>query len=75
MESDRKPAKVCTICPCCGHDVLEVGFTLHSEKTSKWMRVGRSVVEVAHAEHASKYATCNCGARLPIKPMELLRAF
>jgi hypothetical protein len=55
--------------------VLEVGFTLHSEKTSKWMRVGRSVVEVAHAEHASKYATCNCGARLPIKPMELLRAF
>jgi len=63
-------------CPKCKTDVMVTGFTLHAETTVSYMRFkGRGAVQVASTENAAAKATCMCcGAKLPLTPMDLMRA-
>jgi hypothetical protein len=64
-----------TICPKCGNDVMETGWTGRGEWTESWMRFrGRGSILIASTKMAAEYAECMCcRAQLALTPVELQR--
>jgi hypothetical protein len=63
------------LCPRCGVDVMEQGWTEFSTVTHSFMRFrGRGAVMIASTQEVARKARCYlCDAALPLSPLELLR--
>jgi hypothetical protein len=73
---EEKAEKKAFECPDCLCDVMETGWTEESRITKSYMRFyRRGAVLIASTQAVADTATCfQCGARLPFKPMELVKA-
>lgn len=63
------------LCPKCGTDVMETGWTESAVQTASYMRFrGRGAVLIASTVAAADKAECMCcGAKLGFTPVELQR--
>jgi hypothetical protein len=63
------------MCPHCGLDVMDSGFTLLSQVSKSYMRFReRGLIRIATEKAPPETVVCyKCGSPLPIEPVEMMR--